>query len=68
MKLVHFGSAAFPPLLFDLKTDPGETVNVAGDPSYAVALVECMAEMLRWRARHAEHSLTHLNIGEGGAM
>ena len=62
-KLVHFGSPRYPPLLYDLAADPGETTNVAADPRYAQLLVACMAEMLRWRARHLEHSMAHLGVG-----
>ncbi len=32
-KYVHF--AALPPLFFDLKADPGQFRNRAGDPAYA---------------------------------
>ena len=68
-KLVHFGAAEYPPLLFDLQEQPGHDVgrDVAADPGYAAVLLECMGEMLRWRSRHLEHSLTHLLLGADGA-
>eukprot|EP01048_Picozoa_sp_COSAG05_P019594 COSAG05_NODE_3107_length_2319_cov_1.320721_2_plen_113_part_00 len=66
-KFVQWGSPVFPPLLFDLTLDPAESVDKSSDPAYAKVLVECMGEMLRWRSRHNEHSMTHLNLGKTGA-
>jgi len=57
-KYVHF--AALPPVLYDLRRDPGETHNVAGDPGYAALLTEAASRMLTWRMRHADRTLTHL--------
>jgi arylsulfatase A-like enzyme len=36
--------------LFDLKTDPAETANVAGDPAYAARLAEMRARFLELKA------------------
>lgn len=55
-KYVHF--AALPPLFFDLKKDPGQFVNCATDPAYAVRMGEYAAKMLSWRLGFAERSLT----------
>ena len=55
-KYVHF--AALPPLLFDLKKDPGQFVNRAGDPAYAARLAEYAAKMLDWRLGFADRTLT----------
>jgi len=55
-KYVHF--AALPPLFFDLKADPGQFVNRAADPAYAVRMGEYAAKMLNWRLGFAERSLT----------
>jgi arylsulfatase A-like enzyme len=55
-KYVHF--AALPPLFFDLKADPGQFVNRATDPAYAVRMGEYAAKMLNWRLGFAERSLT----------
>jgi hypothetical protein len=30
--------------------------------------MDCMGEMLRWRARHRSHSLSYLSVGPGGAV
>src|SRR5258708_36174186 len=55
-KYVHF--AALPPLLFDLKKDPGQFVNRAADPAYAARLAEYSAKMLDWRLGFADRTLT----------
>jgi arylsulfatase A-like enzyme len=55
-KYVHF--AALPPLFFDLRNDPGQFVNRAGDPAYAARMGEYAARMLDWRLGHAERALT----------
>lgn len=55
-KYVHF--AALPPLFFDLKADPGQFVNRAEDPAYAVRMGEYAAKMLNWRLGFAERTLT----------
>ncbi|UYN93863.1 MAG: alkaline phosphatase family protein [Enhydrobacter sp.] len=55
-KYVHF--AALPPLFFDLKADPGQFVNRAGDPAYAARMGEYAAKMLNWRLGYAERTLT----------
>ena len=55
-KYVHF--AALPPLFFDLKEDPGQFVNRAGDPAYAARMGEYAAKMLTWRLGFAERTLT----------
>jgi arylsulfatase A-like enzyme len=55
-KYVHF--AALPPLFFDLKADPGQFVNLAADPAYAVRMGEYAAKMLNWRLGFAERTLT----------
>jgi arylsulfatase A-like enzyme len=55
-KYVHF--AALPPLLFDLKKDPGQFVNRATDPAYATKLAEYSSKMLDWRLGFADRTLT----------
>ena len=55
-KYVHF--AALPPLFFDLRKDPGQFVNRAGDPAYAGRMGEYAAKMLDWRLGYAERTLT----------
>src|SRR5260370_23795224 len=55
-KYVHF--VALPPLFFDLKKDPGQFVNRAGDPPYAGRMREYAAKILDWRLGFAERHLT----------
>ncbi|MBT9382335.1 alkaline phosphatase family protein [Pseudooceanicola sp. CBS1P-1] len=55
-KYVHF--TAMPPLLFDLKNDPGQFINLAEDPAHADTLRIYAQKMLSWRMRHADRTLT----------
>ncbi|SJZ77007.1 Arylsulfatase A [Enhydrobacter aerosaccus] len=63
-KYVHF--AALPPLFFDLKKDPGQFVNRAGDPAYAARMHEYAAKMLDWRLGFAERTLTGYRASPDG--
>ncbi len=63
-KYVHF--AGLPPLLFDLKADPGEFNNLADDPTYESVLLEYAQKMLSWRMTHDEQTLTHYAITPDG--
>ena len=64
---MHF--AALPPLLFDLKKDPGEMSNLADDPAYARrSCCDYAQKMLSWRMRHVERTLTHIHLKEGGPV
>jgi arylsulfatase A-like enzyme len=65
-KYVHF--AALPPLLYDLAQDPEEHRNLAGDPAHASVLLQCAQEMLSWRMRHEDRTLSHLHLGPGGVF
>jgi arylsulfatase A-like enzyme len=55
-KYVHF--AALPPLLFDLKADPGQFHNLADDPGRARVVRDYAQHMLNWRLAHADKTLT----------
>ena len=57
-KYVHF--ASLPPLLFDLKADPGECRNLADDPAHAPVVLEFAQKMLSWRLAHDDRTLTGL--------
>ena len=46
-KYVHF--AALPPLLFDMRADPHETTNLAGDPAMQGVLLRYASKLLTWR-------------------
>lgn len=65
LKYVHFGGG-LPPLLFDLASDPGETRNVASDPEWIGARLECAERLLRWRAAHLDRSLSLLELTPDG--
>ena len=55
-KYVHCPS--LPPVLYDLRNDPHEMRNVAGDPAHAGLLAEATNRMLSWRMLHADRALT----------
>ncbi len=63
-KYVHF--AALEPLLFDLKKDPDQLVNRAGDPAYAEIQLEYTRKMLSWRMIHADRILASMFLDAGG--
>ncbi len=65
-KYVHF--TALPPLLFDLKQDPGEFVNQAGNPDYQTRVLEYAQKMLSWKMNHTDRGMTETMLGEGGAV
>ena len=65
-KYVHF--TALPPLLFDLKSDPGELRNVADDPAHAPARIRYAEKMLAWRARHLDRTLTGIELNPAGMV
>ena len=54
-KYVHF--AGLPPVLFDLQTDPDETINVAGLAQYQSLQLDCAEQLLSWRAEHLDQTL-----------
>jgi arylsulfatase A-like enzyme len=65
-KYVHF--AALPPLLFDLQNDPNEMHDLAGDPAHAGIMLDYAQKMLSWRLRHAERTLTHMQLTARGVV
>jgi len=65
-KYVHFD--ALPPLFFDLKKDPGQFNNVAGDPAYAGRVLEYAQKMLSWRLHYAEKTLTGYSATPDGLL
>mgnify|MGYP003393293007 CR=1 FL=1 len=64
-KYVHF--AALPPLYFDLKTDPHELADRAGDPAFGPRVLAAAQDMLSWRMKSEDRALSHLHLGPGGA-
>ncbi|HEY6417687.1 MAG TPA: alkaline phosphatase family protein [Candidatus Binataceae bacterium] len=65
-KYVHFTN--LPPLFFDLETDPGEFVNLAGEISCAPLVLEYAQKLLSWRMNHDEQTLTHIKLSEHGPI
>ncbi|MFT5112247.1 MAG: arylsulfatase A-like enzyme [Parasphingorhabdus sp.] len=63
-KYVHF--TALPPLLYDLKKDPGEIKNVANDPIYRDVRLTYCERLLSWRMNHDERGLTEIILTPEG--
>ena len=53
-KYVQFGEESMPPLLFDLKTDPGEFTDLAGRPDYDATVAAYCQQLIRWRIRNED--------------
>jgi len=58
-KYVQFGLTDFPPLLFDLRNDPGEFDNFASDPRHAATVAAYAQRMLRWRMKNEDQRMEH---------
>lgn len=58
-KYVQFALAGLPPLLFDLRADPGELHNLAQFPSHASVVAGYAQRMLRWRMRNEDQRMEH---------
>lgn len=65
-KYVHFGG--LPPLLFDLREDPGELSDRAADPACRGARLEMAERMLAWRAAGLDKRLTGLELTADGVV
>lgn len=63
-KYVHF--TGLPPLLYDLRKDPGELVNVVADPAYGRVVGEYAQKLLTHRMLHAERSLANAMLTPSG--
>ncbi|MBX3584822.1 MAG: alkaline phosphatase family protein [Rhizobiaceae bacterium] len=64
-KYVHFGGG-LPPLLYNMKEDPEELHNLAGDPSCAAVRLDFAERLLAWRAEHLDQSLALSALTEDG--
>ncbi|MBL8702051.1 MAG: alkaline phosphatase family protein [Alphaproteobacteria bacterium] len=65
-KYVHF--QALPPVLFDLRADPGEIVDRSRDPAYREVMLDMAQRMLSWRMHHAERELVNLSASTDGLV
>lgn len=63
LKYVHF--AGQPPVLFDLREDPHETVNRAADAGARGLLLQALDRMMTWRQRHEDRALTRFVCRDG---
>jgi arylsulfatase A-like enzyme len=60
-KYVHFPS--LPPVLFNLRTDPTEQHNCAGDPDMRDIRLACAEELIGWLSSHRDESLSLTALG-----
>ncbi|MBI5092332.1 MAG: sulfatase-like hydrolase/transferase [Candidatus Hydrogenedentes bacterium] len=58
-KYVQFGVEWMPPMLFDLKADPGEFRNLAQEPAFAGVVARYCQKMLRWRMKYEDQRMEH---------
>ena len=65
-KYVHF--AALPPLLFDMKNDPGEFTNLANAESHKATALAYAQKLLSWRLAHEDQTLTHMMATDKGMV
>ncbi|MCR9214009.1 MAG: sulfatase-like hydrolase/transferase [Proteobacteria bacterium] len=65
-KYVHF--ASLPPLLFDMRNDPGETTNLAEEPDYQAVVLDYAQRLLSWRMRHEYSELDSLITSDEGLV
>jgi arylsulfatase A-like enzyme len=59
-KYVHF--ADLPPLLFDLRSDPGELVDLAQHERAQPRVADYSRRLLSWRMKHTDKTLSHLQV------
>ena len=65
-KYVHF--TGLPPLFFDLKNDPHEFHNLAGDSAHRGLVLDYAQKMLSWRMSHDERTLANTRLGPSGMV
>ncbi len=58
-KYVQFADPDIPPLLFDLRNDPGEFDNLANQPERASVVAAYCQRMLQWRMRNEDQRMEH---------
>jgi arylsulfatase A-like enzyme len=65
-KYIHF--AALPPLLFDMKNDPGEFTNLANAANHKPTVLRYAQKLLSWRLTHEDQTLTHKMATDKGMI
>ena len=65
-KYVH--CAGLPPLLFDMKNDPGELHNLAEDPAFLSIRLRYAEKLLTWRAEHLDQRLAFSELTAEGLV
>jgi arylsulfatase A-like enzyme len=65
-KYVHF--AGMDPIFYDLRDDPNELVNRAGDPGRAGDVLGYAQRLLSFRMEHADRALTRLLVTPAGVL
>ena len=65
-KYVHF--AALPPLLFDMRADPHESVNLATDPAMQGVVLRYAQRLLNWRLTANDRTLTNMALTPAGVF
>ena len=63
-KYVHF--PAFEPLLYNIKNDPNEKVNLATNSKYDKIKSEMLSKLLSHRIRHSERQMTNTKLTSEG--
>lgn len=56
-KYVQFGLESMRPLLYDLRSDPGEHCNLAEDAGHAPRVAAYCQRLLRWRMKHEDQRM-----------
>lgn len=65
-KYVHFPT--LPSLLFDLRHDPHELHDVAGDPAYESLVRTYAQKLLSWKQEHHDRTLTFMQASPDGLV
>lgn len=63
---IHF--AALPPLLYDLRADPGCLINLAPDPAQAAVMLDCAQRLLSWQLESGPRDLTGMCASPNGMV